>query len=205
MKYSSRFLLSALSAFVFSSAALAAGPPSGLDVTVTNTPLPVQGTVNVGNLPTTQAVTVTGTPNVNVVNTPTVQINGTVQTQTGIPATAFSKIVLVNGPVVLSGPNPAGTRYAITSLTVTNDGLTSIPGTGLLQGVYGSTTDCSLFTSAISPSAGPQAVVAPNTTVHLSFPQPFVIIPKAGANSCLVASNIAGGASVIITVVGFTF
>jgi hypothetical protein len=149
MKYSSRFLLSALSVFVFSSAARAAGPPSGFDVTVTNTPLPVQD-----NLPTTQAVTVTGTPNVNVVNTPTVQINGTVQTQTGIPATAFSKIVLANGTAVLVGPDMAGTRYAITSLTVTNDGLTNISGTGLLEGAYGSTTDCSLFTSGISFSEG---------------------------------------------------
>ena len=54
------------------------GPPSGLDVTVINTPLPVQGTVNIGNLPATTAVsgsvTVTGTPNVNVVNTPSVNV-----------------------------------------------------------------------------------------------------------------------------------
>jgi hypothetical protein len=40
--------------------AIAAGPPSGLDVRVVNTPLPVQGTVAISNLPTpvaTQIVT----------------------------------------------------------------------------------------------------------------------------------------------------
>src|SRR5206468_1220719 len=36
--------------------ASAAGPPSGINVTVTNTPLPVQGTVDVGNFPATAAV-----------------------------------------------------------------------------------------------------------------------------------------------------
>jgi len=53
-----------------------AGPPGGLGVNVVNTPLPVQGTVNVGNFPTSNTVTgsvsITGTPNVNVVNTPSV-------------------------------------------------------------------------------------------------------------------------------------
>jgi len=50
------------------------GPPSGLNVNVTNTPLPVRGTVNVGNFPAAQpisgSVSVTNTPNVQVVNTP---------------------------------------------------------------------------------------------------------------------------------------
>jgi len=42
------------------------GPPSGLSVKVLNTPLPVTGTVSVGNLPATQSisgsVTITNTP-----------------------------------------------------------------------------------------------------------------------------------------------
>src|SRR2546421_7240711 len=52
------------------------GPPSGLSVRVVNTPLPVSGTVNVGNLPASQSisgsVTITNTPNVTVANTPLV-------------------------------------------------------------------------------------------------------------------------------------
>jgi hypothetical protein len=49
------------------------GGAESKEVTVINTPLPVQGTVNVGNFPASNAVTgsvsITGTPNVNVVNT----------------------------------------------------------------------------------------------------------------------------------------
>src|SRR5689334_2921167 len=54
------------------------GPPSGLDVNVINTPLPVQGTVNVGNFPATSSVSgsvsISGTPSVNVANTPSVNV-----------------------------------------------------------------------------------------------------------------------------------
>jgi hypothetical protein len=50
------------------------GPAGGLNVNVVNTPLPVQGTVNVGNFPASStvsgSVSITGTPNVNVVNAP---------------------------------------------------------------------------------------------------------------------------------------
>ena len=60
----------------------AAGPgPS--NVVVVNTPLPISptgtqtvaGTVNVGNFPGTQAVTVGNTPNVNVANMPTMELD----------------------------------------------------------------------------------------------------------------------------------
>jgi hypothetical protein len=75
-------LLTAI-AFGFPTTSQAAGPPSGIDVTVTNTPLPVQGTVNVGNFPAstpvTGSVSITGTPNVNVVNTPTVNIGNSLK------------------------------------------------------------------------------------------------------------------------------
>jgi hypothetical protein len=54
------------------------GPgPKPQDVNVVNTPLPVQGTVNVGNFPTSSTVTgsvsIANTPNVNVTNQPTVR------------------------------------------------------------------------------------------------------------------------------------
>src|SRR2546422_10497504 len=42
------------------------GPPSGLSVKVLNTPLPVTGTVSVGNLPATQSISGSGT----ITNTP---------------------------------------------------------------------------------------------------------------------------------------
>jgi hypothetical protein len=78
------YLTSALLALVgtatASPAAIAAAdrtPSSSINVNVTNTPLPVQGTVNIGNFPAAStvngSVSITGTPNVNVVNTPTVR------------------------------------------------------------------------------------------------------------------------------------
>jgi|GraSoiStandDraft_36_1057302.scaffolds.fasta_scaffold38551_1 hypothetical protein len=63
------------------------GPPSGLSVKVLNTPLPVTGTVSVGNLPATQSisgsVTITNTPSVTVANTPSVTVANTPLAVTG--------------------------------------------------------------------------------------------------------------------------
>src|SRR4030095_8012742 len=64
------------------------------DVKVVNSPsepVPVTGTINVGN---------------------------TIQIRSVIPAGAFSVVVGNNSPV--SGPDPAGTSYAITSITFAN-------------------------------------------------------------------------------------
>ncbi len=71
------------------------GGAGSAPVTVVNTPLPVQGTVNVGNFPGSNAVTgsvsITGTPNVNVTNTaanpvPTQNVGGGAATHVGQPA-----------------------------------------------------------------------------------------------------------------------
>ena len=72
-----------------------AGSAGSAPVTVANTPLPVEGTVNVGNFPASNPVTgsvnITGTPNVNVVNTdsnpvPTQNVGGGAATHMGQPA-----------------------------------------------------------------------------------------------------------------------
>ena len=55
-------------------------------VRVTNTPLPVNGNVTVGNFPATQNVTISGTPNVNVTNTP-LPVTGTVSLSGNTAAT----------------------------------------------------------------------------------------------------------------------
>jgi hypothetical protein len=107
-------LLAAI-ALSFPTSSQAADPaPTPLNVTVTNTPLPVQGTVGVNNFPGTQnvsgtvnvgnfpasntvtgSVSITGTPAVNVTNTvtnpvPTQNVGLGVATQVGQPA---SKVV----------------------------------------------------------------------------------------------------------------
>lgn len=103
-----------------SSPTQAAGPPSGLDVTVTNTPLPVQGTVNVGNLPSTQSisgsVSITGTPNVSVVNPPSSPVP--IRDVDNAPREPFEtgiNLAIACGDIVadLSFPVPQGKRLVI--------------------------------------------------------------------------------------------
>jgi hypothetical protein len=118
----------AVSLSVPASRAAGGGPPSGLDVTVINTPLTVQGTVNVGNLPATTAVSgsvsVTGTPSVSVVNTPSVNVANlpTVSLEPG--RSPYQQFGGFNpGPancpneffcVVTFAPVPAGKRLVVT-------------------------------------------------------------------------------------------
>jgi hypothetical protein len=110
---------------------------------------------------------------------------------------AFSFFVLDGeGPI---RQDPAGTSYAITSLTISNTRETYIV-TGV-HGNFGDTDDCkSFFGQPPEGQAGPIILVPAGQTVHLSFPQPFVISPKPGRTSCLVT-----GAAATYTVVGYKF
>jgi hypothetical protein len=141
--------------------------------------LQVGGTVDVGNM-----------PSVTVANTATVQA--------AIPAGAFSVVLTTTGAgQVVSGPDPAGTNYAITSVTFRNGG--SSPELGTLDGFYGATiADC--LSGAYQTVFGPRAVIPPGDTVHLSFPQPFVIKAASAGAACLLQ-----GGNVASTVVGYKF
>lgn len=84
--------------------AVTANTNGALATTVTNTPAvnaTIVGTpnVNVSNLPTTQQVSVLGTPNVAVSNTPAVSISGT-------------PTVNVNGTIPISAPNPIPVSFS---------------------------------------------------------------------------------------------
>jgi len=127
-----------------------------------------------------------------------VQVINVAQTQAAIPPGAFS---VVTGVGVVSGADPEGTSYAITSVTVANT--TNGPTTATLGAVWGVTSDCSSFGSITSHAAGPKVAVPAGETVHLSFPQPFVISARPGAAACLRAS--LAGAEAEITVVGYRF
>jgi hypothetical protein len=99
--------------------------------------------------------------------------------------------------------DPAGTSYAITSLTISNPTENSI-GLGGVSGNFGDTNDCQSFLGqppAIAP--GPIISIPAGQTVHLSFPQPFVISPEPGRTSCLVTTG--GGQNANYTVVGYRF
>lgn len=142
------------------------------EVKVTNTPsepVPVTGTINVGNM---------------------------VQFRPVIPPGAFS-IFTDNEKV--SGPDPEGTSYAITSLTVADVGHGS--AAVIIRGVWGDTSDCISFSSSTA-TFGPLVKVPAGGTVHLSFPQPFVLSAKPGAASCL---RVEGPVGIDYTVVGYKF
>jgi hypothetical protein len=116
-----------------------------------------------------------GTANVNVL--------GNVSAQAAIPATQFSRHRFLSGGFDdVSGPDPAGRNYAITSVSFGNRGDT--PAEVSLFAVYGTTTGDCTFTVPINPSDEPSATVPAHDTVSMTFPQPFVIEAQSGANSC---------------------
>jgi hypothetical protein len=128
-----------------------------------------------------------------------VMVGNVVQTQAAVPPGAFSSVV--TGVGVFSGADPEGTSYAITSITVANT--SGGPTTATLGAVWGVTGDCSSFGSITSHAAGPTVAVPAGETVHLSFPQPFVLSARPGAAACL-RNSLAGGEAEI-TVVGYRF
>ena len=156
------------------SPAAPSGPPAQ-NVRVVNSAseaVPVTGVINVGNV---------------------------LQVKPVLPAGAFS-VVKLRG--VLSGPDPEGTNYAITSITITSS--TGDSTSGVLSGQFGTTSDCSSFLNE-SPKiiGGPSVTLPPGETVHLTFPQPFIIPAQPGAASCLKADST--GELTTFTVVGYRF
>jgi hypothetical protein len=111
--------LAALSAPTKTSAA-DPGPAAGINVHVVNTPLPVQGTVNVGNFPASStvsgSVSITGTPDVKVTNTASAPV---LTRDVDNPALQpFQNVRVISTPAGLLGGDetftvPAGKRLVI--------------------------------------------------------------------------------------------
>jgi hypothetical protein len=114
-----------------------------------------------------------------------------------VPKSAFS---VVTDGAVLSGPDPEGTSYAITSMTVANFG-TDI--SLVVRARWGTTGDCLSFSEEPQQRTGTQIIVHATETVHLSFPQPLILSAKPGAGACL---NVFSTSPLqFITVVGYKF
>ena len=114
-----------------------------------------------------------------------------------VPKTAFS--VATDG-AVLSGPDPEGTSYAITSITVANFG----PDVSfVVRARWGTTGDCLSFSGEPQHLTGTQIIIHAVETVHLSFPQPLILAAKPGAGACL--NVISSSPSQFVTVVGYKF
>ena len=164
----------------------AAGPDPGINVTVTNpasNPVPVTGTLSVG-----------GSVTINNPTTAPVPVQGVVGAIPLLPTNAFS-IPPTQPSLAASGsssqkPDPSGTRYAISSITVTN----TTTGAGLITfRAYGSQLaiggTCAGVVNAVSHSDGPVIWVPANATVHIAFPQPFITEPATGPNVCMTAGG----------------
>jgi hypothetical protein len=128
-----------------------------------------------------------------------VNVLGNVSTRPNIPTTQFSVARSLTNFTIISGPDPAGTNYAITSISVANSGSSSALAN--VVSYYGTTTDCH-FGTTFDLTNGPSANVPPGDTVSLVFPQPFVLTAKPGAQTCLTVLNLA---PLEMTIVGYRF
>jgi hypothetical protein len=159
------------------------------DVRVVNTaaeavPVAIQGTATV-----TGGVQVTNTPTVGldparngvqIVNPATAPVRVVGNFLLAIPATAFSVNTEELGNTILAGPEPS-TRYAITSVTATNTGSTITRVDLYIVSVQGNT--CALLGHKLT------ALVPPSETVHLAFPQPYVLTNDSASDVCLIVDK----------------
>lgn len=147
--------------------------------------------------PPAQTVKVVNSPSEPVPVTGAVNVGNTVNARMILPAGAFT----VSGSGPLLGPDPAGTSYAITSITVTNHSTSRM--LILMRASYGTTSDCSVFGLGTEFAIGPVVSVPGQQTVHLTFPQPFTLEAKAGTASCLELSSTGDSANYMV--VGYRY
>jgi hypothetical protein len=166
-------------------AALAAGPDPGVNVTVTNTrsnPVPVTGSLGV-----------TGGVTINNPESAPIPVAGVVGAIPLLPTTAFT-IPPQQLSIALAGSStqpvdPSGTRYAISSITVTNPTPNSSEVVLVAIAFNFSTTDCGFLANEVARAAAPKIAVPPQATVQLTFPQPYVTAAVAGPHVCLSAGG----------------
>jgi len=126
----------------------------------------------------------------------------------GLPGTQFSlppqQVAATPGGATTMKPEPSGTRYAITSFTVSNPSTqTFTVQVKAISATIISGGGCGFIANAVHTVSGPVIVVGPNSTVSLTYPQPFVL-SATGAPECLAV----GGGNVIgeqWSLVGYTF
>jgi hypothetical protein len=127
--------------------------------------------------------------NVTIVNPPTqpLPVTGT------LPANAFTIPPQTIFPIPVGedvAPDPAGTRYAITSVTVSNPSDSSGEVALLASASNSAISSCRLFFGGVDFADGPRLYVQARTTTHLAFPQPYVTGPLvAGSQVCLLLSG----------------
>lgn len=199
--------------------------PNANVVVVNSAPIPVSGTVQAQqsgpwsfNLTGTPAVTITGTPAVTLTGTPAVTLAGTpvvtlaptsapLPVSVTLPVQAFTipptYLTLTFQGSSLLAPDPSGTRYAITSVVVSNP--TSVPlelnvravAAGVISG------GCLIVANATAVADGPKLTVQPSSTGTLTYPVPFVTAAVTGSPVCLTASGNTASPGTSWSIVGY--
>jgi len=131
--------------------------------------------------------------------TAAVDTTGSLQTKVanlnGLPAHSFSLpptqvYNAVDGSPSVK-PDPPGTRYAITSVTVVNPTPTSTFTVQIVAlGFSYPVTNCGSPSDDVEQSDGPTIVAPPNSTTHLTFPEPFLTRTVAGPEVCLASTGM---------------
>ena len=164
-------------------------PPSPISVTVANTPLPVQGTVGIsGVTPVSQS----GTWTVGIAGTPGVLAQPAIPSNTLI----YSKFFQLGAqPILVSGPDTIGTRYAVSAFIVTNSGFSAAEGDLFAGMESGPCDDFSTFSTQVL-----RLEVPAGDSRELTLPVPLTLSPPSGGSSdCLFAAT--GGPNMSLTLV----
>jgi hypothetical protein len=175
------------------------GKPSTPVTIVSPVPVPVSGTVQAqqaGNW----TVGLSGTPTVTLSPTgaplPVVKV---------LPSTAFT---IPPVPLALSAsgspnqtPDPPGTRYAITSVNVSNP-TANMAVLTLTAYSFAGAANCGFIFNVINSAPGPKLTVAPNSSGSLTFPQPYVTDAVTGGPVCLTGAG-SNGLGTTWSVVGY--
>jgi hypothetical protein len=173
----------------------AAGGPT-VTIDPAQLPLQVTGSTTVAG---TVAATQSGAWNVGILGTPKVQLM--------LPANAFTipptPLSSAGGGDSNSTPDPSGTSYAITSVSVSNP--TGAAGEVTISAFATSAnlSNCGQVPVNGSIAPGPRLTVQANSTTSLTFPQPYVTAAVSGPHVCLGASSFNGGIGETWSVVGY--
>jgi hypothetical protein len=150
-----------------------------------------QGTVGISGV---SAVSQSGTWNVGISGTPTVLA------QPGIPSTTLTFVkdfTLGTQPILISGPDPTGTTYAISSFVVTNRGTTPAEGDLFAGATSG---QCDLFSTFSTQLL--RVEVPAGDSRETTMPVPLVLSEPVGQEfECLFAAT--GGPNMTLSLVAY--
>lgn len=169
-------------------------------VTVVNTtPVPVSGTVQAQQAGT-WVVGLSGSPTVTL--SPTA---GPLPVVKVLPSTAFTipptPLALAPDGSATQTPDPAGTRYAITSVVVSNP-TANLAVLTVTAYAFPGGANCGNVFNAVASAPGPKLTVPPNSTGSLSFPQPYVTEAVSGGSVCLTGGG-DNGIGTTFSIVGY--